>query len=71
MFKNMPEFLDKVAPSLFCSWFGLLQIQSRCEPKLEDLTAEEIEIFRDLHKGDFKSQNFGYYKGRLVCLDYP
>ena len=69
--KNMPEFLDLVAPSLFCSWFGLIQIQRRCTPKLEHLTDEEIEKYKDLHNGDFKKENFGYYNNKLVCLDYP
>lgn len=69
-FKGREE-LQYVAPSYFCSWFGLLQIQARCEPKLNDLTQEEIDFYENLHQGDFKKENFGYYKGILVCLDYP
>jgi hypothetical protein len=65
-----PNFINLVAPSYFCSWFGLIQIQARCDPKLEDLTNREIKLYEPLCGGDFKKENFGYYKGRLVCLDY-
>lgn len=73
MFKNVEDnkFYDLVAPSYFCSWFGLLQIQAKCEPKLENLTDNEIEFYKNVHNGDFKKENFGYYNGKLVCLDYP
>ena len=64
---NMIEY---TAPSYFCSWFGLIQIQAKCEPMLEHLTDEQIEFYKELHKGDFKKENFGWYKGKLVCLDY-
>ena len=39
-------------------------------PKLEHLTDEEIEKYKDLHNGNFKKENFGYYNNKLVCLDY-
>lgn len=60
-----------VAPSYFCSWFGLLQIQARCEINKIDLTSDQEKIFKSLCGTDMKKENFGYYKGRLVCLDYP
>ena len=60
-----------VAPSYWCSWFGLIQVQAKCEPMLEDLTEEEKEIYYPLSGSDNKKENFGWYKGRLVCLDYP
>lgn len=71
-FKNRvdPNFINLVAPSYFCSWFGLFQIQARCEPKIEDLTQDEIELYEPLCGGDYKKENFGWHKGRLVCLDY-
>jgi hypothetical protein len=62
---------EKVAPSLFCSWLGIFQIQKRCEVLNRDLTLEEIEEYKYLHNGDIKKENFGYYEGELVCLDYP
>lgn len=64
------NFIWKVAPSYFCSWFGLLQIQAKCEPKLEHLTKEEMEFYKDVSGTDNKKENFGWYKGRIVCLDY-
>lgn len=69
-FKGVENIIWRVAPSYWCSWFGLFQIQAKCEPKLEHLTKEEVEEFKDLHGGDYKKENFGWYKGRLVCLDY-
>jgi hypothetical protein len=58
-------------PSYFCSWFGLIQIQARAEPKLCHLTKQEIKDYEGVHNGDYKKENFGYYEGKLVCLDYP
>lgn len=68
---NVYENLYKyVAPSYFCSWFGLLQIQAKCKPLLRDLTNEEKIIYKPLCGKDNKSENFGWYKEKLVCLDY-
>jgi len=64
------SLVDYVSPSLFCSWLGLFQIQSRCEPKEESLTDKEKEFFKPLCGSDNKKENFGYYKNNLVCLDY-
>lgn len=58
------------APSYFCMFFGILQIQARCEQNSKELTNEQIKFFETLHRGDKKKENFGYYKGKLVCLDY-
>lgn len=69
--KTQFKLLNKAVPSIFCSWFGLFQIQKRCEVLNRDLTLEEIEEYKYLHNGDIKKENFGYYEGELVCLDYP
>lgn len=69
MFKGMPDFYNKVAPSFFCSVFGLLQIQIRVEANRMELTDEQVDYFKDLCT-DTKPNNFGYYKGKLVCVDY-
>jgi hypothetical protein len=68
--KTQFKLLNKAVPSIFCSWFGLLQIQRKCKPLDRELTNEEIELYKDLHNGDCKKENFGYYNGQLVCLDY-
>lgn len=70
MFRGMTKFYNLVAPSLFCSWFGIIQIQQRCEPIDFDLSDEQLELLKIVHNGDEKKENFGYYKNRLVCLDY-
>lgn len=64
------NYFEYVAPSLFCSWFGLIQIQKKCTEKKEDLTEEEKEKYRPLCWGDNKKENFGWLNGKLVCLDY-
>lgn len=64
---NMSEY---VAPSYFCSWFGLIQVQAYCNPKLTNLTEEEKGFYKPLCGTDNKKENFGYYKGKLVCVDY-
>lgn len=60
-----------VAPSYWCSWLGLIQIQAKCTPKQEDLTKKEKEFYYPLCGTDNKKQNFGWFKNKLVCLDYP
>jgi hypothetical protein len=63
------EFFDKVAPTIFCTWFGLLSIQKRALPLDRDLTKEEDDYFMHL-TSDRKKENFGYLNGRIVCVDY-
>lgn len=65
------NMVEHVAPSYFCSWFGLFQIQARCEPMTQDLTEEQKEFYHPLCGTDSKKENFAWYKGKLVCLDYP
>lgn len=64
---NMYEF---VAPSFFCLFFGLIQIQARCLENNKELTEEQKEFYKPLCGTDSKKENFGWYKGKLVCLDY-
>ena len=64
------KFYNLVAPSVFCSLFGLFQIQKRCDDVLFGITDEELARFDAVRGGESKKQNFGYYEGRLVCLDY-
>lgn len=68
-FKGLPEFLDKVTPTLFCSWFGLISIQKRVVELQRDLTEYEKHEFRH-QTSDIKKENFGHLNGRLVCIDY-
>ena len=60
-----------VSPSLFCSYFGLLQIQKRCKPLDRDLTDEELVSFKYYCNEDCSKTNFGYYNNNIVCVDYP
>lgn len=70
-FKNLPEFYCKVAPSLFCSWFGLIQIQMYCKPLIYAISDYDLERLSDVRGRETKTQNFGLYKNKIVCLDYP
>ncbi len=65
---NMYDF---VAPSFYCSLFGLILIQAKCLPIEKELTDDEKEFYKPLCGTDSKKENFGIYKGKLVCLDYP
>lgn len=71
MFKNNLEYLNKVAPSRFCTWFGLIQIQDYCRPLERNLSSLELDYFKDVRGGESKPENFGIYKNKIVCLDYP
>ena len=72
-YKKIAKYVDNppVSPSYFCSWFGLIQIQAKCEPLNRYLTRKEEKYFKEICNGDIKKENFGYYKNELVCLDYP
>jgi hypothetical protein len=59
----------KLSVSLFCSWFGFIQIQKRCLPLNRELQNIEKEYFKGVTT-DQKSDNFGIYNGVIVCLDY-
>lgn len=60
---------NHLAPSYFCSWFGLIQIQAKAEILDRHLTEEEVIKFEHI-TSDIKGSNFGIYKNRLVCVDY-
>jgi hypothetical protein len=66
-----PRAMSMVARSLWCSWFGLVQIQERVSPLLRDLDLCERLRYNELCGGDWKRQNFGMRGGMLVCVDYP
>lgn len=69
-FKCLPEFYNLVVPSIFCSWFGLVQVQYRCD-KLKLTDKVDLSKFKTKSIcSDLTYHNFGYYKGELVCLDY-
>lgn len=65
-----PDLYKLVAPTYFCSWFGLIQIQARVEILGRQLTKKEEKIYNVVSGGDLKRVNFGWYKDRLVCCDY-
>lgn len=63
-------YYSLVAPSIYCSIFGLVQIQKRCIPLNRELSGDEIDKFREISRGDLKPENFGIFKNKVVCLDY-
>lgn len=66
-FQTHDEYSKLVVPSLFCSYFGLIQLQKRA--KQVDYVPEEMkEPFKNF--GDLKTENFGLYKNQLVLVDY-
>lgn len=67
--RNDPGMFSKIAPTLFCTWFGLLSIQRRAEPLDRNLTLMEIGQFTPWTT-DLKKENFGYLNGKIVCIDY-
>lgn len=68
-FKKHP-YGKLVSPSIFCSFFGLIQIQKRCAPYIGVLSESDKKKFKPVCQEDNKGLNFGWYKGELVCLDY-
>lgn len=68
MFKGMNEY-NKIAPTYFCSFFGLVSIQRRVIELDRHLTEEEVKYFEH-QTSDIKCANFGWLNGNLVCIDY-
>jgi len=68
-FKVLSDVYEKISPTIFCSWFGLLSVQKRVVELDRDLTEDECFYFFNQTE-DTKMQNFGYLKGKLVCIDY-
>lgn len=63
-------YKDLIAPSLWCSWEGLVAIQKRVKILEESLPVDLLECFRPL-TSDTKPTNFGYREDELlVCCDY-
>lgn len=63
-------YKNLIAPSLWCSWGGLCQIQRKINILSRPLSNKEWKSFKIL-TDDTKPNNFGYTKeGKLVCCDY-
>ena len=63
------DLTELVVPSLFCSWFGFIQVQLRVVELERDLTSYEVDRFQGVCK-DIHRSNFGILKGRILCFDY-
>lgn len=63
------DFALSIAPSWYCFPFGLLLIQAKVNKLDRELQEEEYKKFSD-YKMDMNKNNFGYYKGRIVSVDY-
>lgn len=61
-------FFSKIAPTIFCTWFGLVAIQIRVKPLENDLTDMQLEDMKDFR--ECKKENYGMLNGKLVCVDY-
>lgn len=70
MMKELEDYYNLVAPSLFCSWFGIIQVQKRCVVNYTELTESQLAFFEAVRGGESKPNNFGFINGRMVCLDY-
>jgi len=60
-----------LCPVVWAAWGGWILIMKRAEILTEDqFSKENIEPHMIWFDGDDKSNNYGYYKGRLVKVDY-
>jgi len=59
-----------IAPTVWCSLFGLVSIQLRASLLNRELTDAEIVKFKGICN-DIKNDNFGVLNERVVCIDYP
>ena len=67
--ESCDDYFPKIAPTYFCSWFGLVSIQKRVVELGRDLDWKERTYFIN-YTTDLKKENFGYIKNQVVCIDY-
>jgi len=64
--------LEMICPTVFSLWFGIMSIQYRCqlikEGQIPDSFKEECSRLN--LSEDVKIENVGFYKDRLVLVDY-
>lgn len=58
VWNSYPPMGKMIAPTVWCSWFGLVSIQKRVLPLGRGLTEEEKKSFEDICS-DIKPDNFG------------
>lgn len=63
------RFYNLVAPTMYCSWFGLFSIQVRCKP-IKDMPEKNLLNEFNRISGDVKISNMGVYKDNVVLFDY-
>lgn len=66
-FKNIEGYNKYLCPSLFCSLFGLIQIQKRCD---EVVDYSKVDSFITNNFNDIKLQNLGLLGNTIVVVDY-
>lgn len=64
--RHYKKVADWLAPCEYLSPDGRILLQKRCEGVGRTFFPEEIPSFLT----DIKRNNFGYYEGRIVCVDY-
>lgn len=68
------EFGSHLVAPTYASFFGLVNIQARCERMHDDdpVWIRFVGQFSDeqINRCDIKAKNYGLFRGRLVCLDY-
>ena len=74
-FSGIDEFKDRLCPVVFYIPLGLLVVMPRARVlEMNEISKEELKIFCTLTKGyipaELKHDSFGYFKGKLVAIDY-
>lgn len=74
-FSGVDEFKDRLCPVIFYIPLGLLVVMPRARVlKRDEISKEELKKFCTLTKGyipaELKHDSFGYFKGKLVAIDY-
>ena len=74
-FNSIDELKDRLCPVIFYIPFGLLVVMPRARVlKIDEISKEELEKFCTLEEkyipAELKHDSFGYFKGKLVAIDY-
>ena len=63
-----------LCPVLFGCWGGWFIVMAKCDEMIGDVVRKDSELDTSQHRrffpGDDHTCNYGFYKGRLVKLDY-
>lgn len=68
---GISDYGDTIVPSIFCSWFGLIQIMERAASVEENYYYYcNADLLKKQGHSDIKPTNVGWHKEKIKMVDY-